>query len=88
MFRVFKASGEEVLAIQFAALKERICGGDQPIRVLDLKRHLQGLCGQPRFRQQLLLPDGQMLPEDAVPRKPSGTLALFLELGFPFKIDN
>ena len=77
MFRVFKASGEEVLAIQFAAIKERICGGDQPIRVLDLKRHLQGLCGQPRFRQRLLLPDGQMLPEDAVPRNPVVPLRSF-----------
>ena len=39
--------------------------GEQPVRTLDLKRHLQGLCGQPRFRQRLVLPDGQVLPDDA-----------------------
>ena len=65
MLKVFKASGEEVLASQFADFVENMGAGEQPIRVLDLKRHLFSLCGQPRFRQRLLLPDGQILSDDA-----------------------
>ena len=66
MLRVFKASGEEVLSIQFTEFVQMMGVGEQPARALNLKRHLQGLCGQPRFRQRLLLPDGQILPDDAV----------------------
>ena len=35
------------------------------IRVWHLKRHLQSLCGHSRFRQRLVLPDGQILLDDA-----------------------
>ena len=61
MLRVFKASGEEVLAVQFAEFIEKLGLGGQPVRALDLKRHLHSLCGHPRFRQRLLLPNGQTL---------------------------
>ena len=64
MLRAFKPSGEEVLAIQFAKFVEVIDVPEQPVRALDLKRHLQGLCGQPRFKQRLLLADGQTLSDD------------------------
>ena len=66
MLRVFKPSGEELLATQLSAFAERVGAGDQPIRALDLKRHLQGLRGRPRFQQRLLLSDGQILLDDAV----------------------
>ena len=39
---------------------------EQPVRIRTVKRHLQHLCGQPRFRQRLLLPDGEMLSDDVV----------------------
>ena len=65
MLRVFKASGEETLAVEFQGFVEMIGACGEPVRALDLKRHLHGLCGQPRFRQRLVLPDGQILPDDA-----------------------
>ena len=40
--------------------------GEQPVQALDLKCHLQHLCGHPRFRQRLLLSDGQILQDDEV----------------------
>ena len=65
MLRVFRTSGEEALAIEFANFVTAVDVGEQPIRISDLKRYLQGICGQPRFRQRLLLSDGQILPDDA-----------------------
>ena len=66
MLRVFKASGEKVFAMQAEELTTPRSMLDHPIRVLDLKRRLQPVCGHPRFRQRLLLlPDGQILPDDA-----------------------
>ena len=53
-----KASGEEALAIALTdfAIEEH------PVRVLAIKRHLQRLIGQPRFRQRLeaWLPDDML----------------------------
>ena len=66
MLRVFKASGEEVLATQLEDFAEMIGLRNQPVQVMDLKRHLQGLCKRPRFQQRLLDPDGQILADDAV----------------------
>ena len=70
MLRVFHASGEEALALQVGDFTQTTGAGEQPIRqrirALDLKRYLQGCCGQPRFRQRLLLSDGTILPDDAV----------------------
>ena len=66
MLRVFWASGEQALAIRFAEFVEMTGLGEQPIRAVDLKRHLRDVCGQPRFRQRLLLPDGKILSDDAV----------------------
>ena len=67
MLRVYRASGEEVLAIQFTEFLHMTSGmSRQPVRAQDLKRHLQDLCGLPRFRQRLLRPEGQILPDDAV----------------------
>ncbi|CAE7606188.1 ASB3 [Symbiodinium sp. CCMP2456] len=53
MLRVWKASGEELVAISGKELKT----------VRALKKQLQGYCGLPRFRQRLLL-DGRNLEDD------------------------
>ena len=60
MLRVFKASGEEALAIAATDMEE------QPVRVLAIKRRLHCLTGQPRFKQRLVLSDGQMQADDVV----------------------
>ena len=65
MLRVFRASGE-ALAVNFEEFVETANAGERLVCVRDLKRHLQGECGLPRFRQRLLLPDGQILQDDAV----------------------
>ena len=65
MLRVFQTSGKEILALPFEEFLKMSGKGEQPVHAEDLKRHLQGLCGQPRFRQRLLLPDGQILLDDA-----------------------
>ena len=44
MLHVWKASGEELAVVKLEDFRE----------VRDLKRHLQGLCGLPRFRQRLV----------------------------------
>ena len=62
MLRVFKASGEEALAIQLVEFVEK--AGEQQVRAIDVKRHLQALCGQTRFKQRLVLSDGQVLSDD------------------------
>ena len=59
MLRVLKASGEEAFAVEFEEFV-RMVREQQPVTVLALKRHLQRLGVQPRFKQHLLLPDGQM----------------------------
>ena len=64
MLRVFKASGEAALTISFTDCVKTVPDG-KPIHVLAIKRHLQRLIGQPRFKQRLVLPDGQMLSDDA-----------------------
>ena len=76
MLRVFKATGEEVLAINFAEFVEML--SEQPARAVDLKRHLRPLCGQPRFRQRLLLPDGQMLWDDYILHGPTDIQLILL----------
>ena len=60
MLRVFKASGEKALALAVTDVEE------QPVRVLAIKRHLHRLTGQPRFKQRLVLSDGQMPADDVV----------------------
>ena len=80
MLRVFRPSGEEVLAIQFVEFVERVGIGQQPIRALDLKRHLQGLCRQVRFRQRLLLPDGQILSDNATLDGPMDVQLILLSI--------
>ena len=52
MLRVWKASGEELVAIPSEGLTVRA-----------LKKHLQSFCGLPRFRQRLLL-GGENLQDD------------------------
>ena len=61
MLRVFKTSGQEVLAVNYDEFVEMVSSNNEPVRVLDVKRHLQPLCGQSRFKQRLLLPNGEML---------------------------
>ena len=78
MLRVFKASGEEVLAVHVSEFSRMTGTGEQRIRALDLKRQLQGLCGQPRFRQRLLLLDGQTLLNDATLHEPADVQLILL----------
>ena len=66
MLKVFKASGEEALSMQFEDLLEMLGVEEQPVRIKAVKRYLQRVCGQPRFKQSLLLPDGQVLSDDDV----------------------
>ena len=66
MLRVYRASGEEAFSIQFEDLMGMVCVDQQPVKILAVKRHLQSLCGQTRFKQRLLLLDGQMLSDDLV----------------------
>ena len=70
MLRVFKASGEEALSIPYEEFVQMLVLGEQPVTALAVKRHLQSLCGLPRFRQRLLLPDGQILSDNADLRGP------------------
>ncbi|CAE7441994.1 ANKRD50, partial [Symbiodinium pilosum] len=44
----------------------------------DLKREVQRLCGYSRFRQRLLLPDGQILPDEAALNEPADVQLVFL----------
>ena len=55
-------SGEEVLALQRSAFMETVGPTDSPLQCL--KCILQGRCGQPRFRQRLLLSDGTHLLDE------------------------
>ena len=66
MLRVFKASGEEALVIALTDLPAE----ELPLRVLDIKRRLHCLVGQPRFKQRLVRSDGQMLADDVVLQGP------------------
>ena len=65
MLRVFKASGEEALSIPYDEFVQMIVLGEQPVTALALKRHLQGFFGQPRFRQRLLLSNGEILSDNS-----------------------
>ena len=64
MFRVFRASGEEALAVQFDELAQMLSEEGQRVTILAVKRHMQPLCGQPRFKQRLLRANGQLLSDD------------------------
>ena len=62
MLRVLKVSGDEAFSIpvgEFAKFNEL----DHPVRAF--KRHLQSVCGEPRFKQRLLLEDGTVLSDDS-----------------------
>ncbi|CAE7500026.1 mask [Symbiodinium necroappetens] len=54
MLHIWKASGEELAAVKLEDFRE----------VRDLKRHLQGLCGLPRFRQRLVSKSLGILEDD------------------------
>ena len=54
MLRVWRASGEELVATRFEDFTD----------VRSLKRHLHGLCGVPRFRQRLVCAGGEILEDD------------------------
>ena len=60
MLRVIKHSGKAALAIPFTDWMDMI----------PMKRHLPRLMGQSRFRQRLVLSDGQMLSDDAALQGP------------------
>ena len=62
MLRIRSVSGE-VETIELASFLESRAEGRDPVR--ELKRHLQILCGQPRFRQRLaFLDDGALANEN------------------------
>ena len=71
MLRVFKASGEEALAIKFQEFLEIASSQEpgQPVRVRAVMRHLQRLSGLTRFKQRLLV-DTQMLWDDDLLDRP------------------
>ena len=71
MLRVFKASGEEALAIKFQEFLEIASNQEpgQPVRVRAVMRHLQRLSGLTRFKQRLLV-DTQMLWDDDLLDRP------------------
>ena len=58
---MFKASGEEVIAIGFAQFVAMFHGPD---RARAFKGHIQRVCGQSRFKQRLLPLDDHMLSDD------------------------
>ena len=60
------ASGEAAFAIPFTDFVDMAPINEHPVRVLAIKRHLQRLIGQPRFKQRLVHSEGQMLPDDMV----------------------
>ncbi|OLP91012.1 Ankyrin repeat, PH and SEC7 domain containing protein secG [Symbiodinium microadriaticum] len=71
MLRVWKASGEELVAISGKELKT----------VRALKKQLQGYCGLPRFRQRLLL-DGRNMEDDESLDFPTDRDLQLVMLGF------
>ena len=71
MLRVWKASGEELVAISGKELKT----------VRALKKQLQGYCGLPRFRQRLLL-DGRNMEDDESVDFPTDRDLQLVMLGF------
>ena len=66
MLHIWRASGEELAAIRVGDFSD----------VRALKRHLQGLCGVPRFRQRLLASGSSL--EDAAELQSSADLQLVL----------
>ena len=68
MLRVLNPAGEVVLAIPFEELVGTLEG--PPARVRALKRYLQPVCGQLRFKQRLLLLNGDMLSDDVELKEP------------------
>ena len=68
---MFKASAEEVFAIGFEEFVAMAPGSEQPDRARALKCHVQRVSGQSRFKQRLLLLDGQILSDDFVFREPT-----------------
>ena len=74
MFRVFKASGEEVFEVGFEEFVAMSPESEQPVSARALKCHVQHFCGQSRFKQLLLLLlllDGHMLSDDFAFRGPA-----------------
>ena len=72
MLCIRMSSGEPVCTLKLAELTQMAEGADMadhPTRALKL--YLQSLCGQPRFRQRLLLQDGTVLNDDAVLDRPA-----------------
>ena len=70
MLRVWKASGEELVAIS-----------NKELTVRALKKQLQGYCGLPRFRQRLLL-DGTNLQDNESLDFPTDRDLQLVMLGF------
>ncbi|CAE7636291.1 ANKRD50, partial [Symbiodinium sp. CCMP2456] len=63
MLRVLKVSGDEAFAIPAEEFNVKFNELERPVRAF--KRHLQSVCGEPRFKQRLLLEDGTVLCDDS-----------------------
>ena len=63
MLRVRSVSGEVLVTIELASFLNTLAAGSHPVRAL--KQHLCKFCGQPRFRQRLVvLEDGVALNDN------------------------
>ena len=63
---MFKASGEEVFAVGYEEFVAMAPESGQPDSARALKCHIQRVSGQSRFKQRLLLLDGDILSDDFV----------------------
>ena len=72
---MLKASGEEALAIALTDFPTE----ELPVRVLAIKRHLQRVVRQPRFKQRLVQSDGQILADDVVLQVPMDLQLILLQ---------
>ena len=68
---MFKASGEEVFVIGFEEFVAMARESERPDKARAVKCHVQRVSGQSRFKQRLLLLDGDVLSDDFIFRAPT-----------------
>ena len=76
---MFKASGEEVVAIGFEEFVAMAPESGEPDRARALKCHIQRVNGQSRFKQRLLLLNGPVLSDDFVFSGPADVQLMLLQ---------
>ena len=64
MLRIHSASGEVLLTIELQSFLDTLTAEGSPVRALNLKQRLHSFCGQPRFRQRLLVLGDDILLSD------------------------